>query len=135
MSSRIRSGNIDAHTSTTGYTPLHIAAKFGQGEAVRQLLVARARVDLRDVLGQTPLALACCYNVGTDIPRQLLQAEADPDHQDKYTWTPLFWAAYRGFYDVVKLLVDQGADKNAKDKRWKRPYDWASTQQIKTLLD
>ena len=29
--------------------------------------------------------------------------------------TSLIWAAWRGHYDVVQLLVEHGADINAKD--------------------
>lgn len=134
MSSRIRSGNIDAHTSETKYTPLHIAVKFGQSVAVHQLIAARARIDSQDVLGQTPLSLACCYDIGTDIPRQLLDAEAAMEHVDRYSWRPIFWAASKGYYDVVKLLVDRGARTNDRDKRGKRPYDVASNQPIRDLL-
>jgi ankyrin repeat protein len=134
MRSRIRSGNIDAHTSETKYTPLHIAVKFGQSVAVRQLIAARARIDSQDVLGQTPLSLACCYDIGTDIPRQLLDAEAAMEHVDRYSWRPIFWAASKGYYDVVKLLVDRGARTNDRDKRGKRPYDVASNQPIRDLL-
>lgn len=135
MRSRIQSGNIDAHTSTTQYTPLHIAVKFGQSEAVRQLIAARARIDSRDVLGQTPLSLACCYDIGTDILKQLLDAEADIEHVDRYSWKPIFWAASKGYYDVVKLLVYRGARKNDKDKRGQTPSDVASNQQIRALLN
>lgn len=135
MSSRIRTGNIDAHTSETQYTALHVAVKFGQTEGVRQLILARARIDSQDVLGQTPLSLACCYDIGIDIPRQLLDAEANMEHVDKYSWKPIFWAASKGYYDVVKLLVDRGARKNDKDKRGNRPRDVASNPQIQALLN
>ena len=30
--------------------------------------------------------------------------------------TPLFWAAYEGHVDIVRYLVEQGADINIKDK-------------------
>lgn len=133
--SRIQSGNIDAHTSTTRYTPLHIAVKFDQIEAVKQLIAARARIDSPDVLGQSPLSLGCCYQIDIYILRQLLDAEADTEHVDKYSWKPIFWAAYKGYYDVVKLLIDRGARKNDKDKRGRRPCDVAATQQIRALLD
>ncbi|KAH8817177.1 ankyrin repeat-containing domain protein [Xylogone sp. PMI_703] len=135
MRSRIRGGNINAHTSETRYTPLHIAVKFGQSEAVRQLIAAGANIDSEDVLGQTPLGLACCYEIGTGIPRQLLDAGADKEHVDKYSWEPIFWAASKGYYDVVKLLVDRGARKNDKDKRGERPLNVASDQRIRNLLN
>jgi len=135
MSSRIRSGDIDAHTSETKYTPLHIAVKFGQAEAVRQLIAARARIDSRDVLGQTALSLSCCYDVGNDIPKQLLDAEANIEHVDRYSWTPLFWASSKGYYSLCKLLVARGANKNARDKRGQRPYDVTSKAQIRDILD
>jgi ankyrin repeat protein len=135
MSSRIQTGNIDAHASETQYTPLHVAVKFGQSEAVRQLIAARARIDSQDVLGQTPLSVACCYDIGTDIPRQLLDAETNMEHVDKYSWKPIFWAASKGYLNVVKLLIDRGARKNDKDKRGQRPRDVTSNQQIRDLLN
>lgn len=135
MKSRIRGGNVDARASETRYTPLHVAVKFGQSEAVRQLIAARADVDRTDVLGQTPLGLACCYEVGTGIPRQLLDAGADMEIVDKYSWKPIFWAASKGYYDVVLLLVERGARKNDKDKRGQRPADVASNQRIRNLLN
>ena len=30
--------------------------------------------------------------------------------------TPLLWAIAMGYYDIVKFLIDNGADVNAKDK-------------------
>ena len=31
-------------------------------------------------------------------------------------WTPLHWASYYGHLDVVKFLVEQGADKEAANE-------------------
>lgn len=34
---------------------------------------------------------------------------------EKVYLTPLHWAVKRGFYDLAKVLLDNGADVNAKD--------------------
>jgi len=135
MSQKIRSaGNINARGTTTQYTALHVAVKFDQLEAVKQLISAGADVNPSDILGQTPLGLACCYDVGTEIPRRLLDAGATIDHVDRYSWTPLFWAARKGYYDVVKLLLSRGANKHAKDKRGQKPIDIASGLAVRDIL-
>ena len=40
-------------------------------------------------------------------------------------WTPLHYAAYSSQKEVAELLIDKGADVNAKDKNGKTPLDWA----------
>jgi ankyrin repeat protein len=42
-------------------------------------------------------------------------AEQISTQKEKYGMTALYWAAYRGHEAVVRLLVDRGADVNAKD--------------------
>ena len=43
-------------------TPLHIAARFGDVEVVKQLLNSKQyEVDVQDSNQQTPLHLACAY--------------------------------------------------------------------------
>ena len=39
--------------------------------------------------------------------------------------TPLHWAASKGYSDVVKLLIDKGADVSALNKAKERPLECA----------
>jgi ankyrin repeat protein len=40
---------------------------------------------------------------------------------DQRAWMPLHWAVRSGHYDLVKYLIDQGADVNARDLSMYRP--------------
>ena len=46
---------------TRGETPLHRAAAFGNEEDIRLLLAAGAKIDAKDVNGDTPLTWASWY--------------------------------------------------------------------------
>jgi hypothetical protein len=56
---------------TKGETPLHRAAAFGDSDTIQLLLEAGAKIDARDMNGDTPLAWASWYLRPTEILRQL----------------------------------------------------------------
>lgn len=60
---------------TKGETALHRAAAFGDEEAIQMLLNAGARLDARDMHGDTPLAWASWYARPTAILRLLCYGE------------------------------------------------------------
>ena len=47
---------------------------------------------------------------------------------DEFKGTPLTWAAYWGLFDMVKLLLEEGADVNPKDAYGNTPLDAASVE-------
>lgn len=51
-----------------------------------------------------------------EAARSLLAARASIDAVDKYGATPLYSAAFLGNLNLVKLLVERGANVNARDK-------------------
>src|SRR3974390_1123611 len=57
---------------TKGETPLHRAAAFGDEDAIQMLLDAGAKIDARDMNGETPLSWASWYARPTPILRKLL---------------------------------------------------------------
>jgi uncharacterized protein len=54
-----------------------------------------------------------------------LNAGADIHQQDEQGWTPLNWAAGKGSMEIVKLLLDSGADVFRTGRDQRTPYQIA----------
>ncbi|CAF1287039.1 unnamed protein product [Rotaria magnacalcarata] len=102
-------------TTKSGFTPLHIAAHYGNLE-VAQLLIARgADVNYAASQNITPLHVASKW--GKDnIVKLLLEKGAQIDAKTKDGLTPLHCAARSGHDQVVDLLLESGAPFGAKTK-------------------
>ncbi|KMU77168.1 Pfs [Coccidioides immitis RMSCC 3703] len=60
---------------------------------------------------------------------------SSPEHmKDSYGRTPLFWAASRGHGEVARLLLDNGANVNSKDKNKLTPLHVATTSEHTKLM-
>lgn len=81
-------GAPPAAASSTGNTPLHRAATYGNAAAVSALLEAGAPLDVHGDHGWTPLHIAACLGHSA-VVGQLLQAGADPHALDDAEETPL----------------------------------------------
>jgi ankyrin repeat protein len=53
---------------------------------------------------------------------EVLNSGADIHQQDEQGWTPLNWAAGKGDADMVKLLLDRGADVFRVGRDQRTPY-------------
>lgn len=101
-----------------GETPLGSAARYGETELADILLKAGANPNQISAL-RTPLAWACMTFDYTEhhltAVKQLLAAGAEPnvfEGGDRYT--PLHWAAERGYADLVVELLKAGANPKLK---------------------
>jgi uncharacterized protein len=94
-----------------GFTPLHLAAFFGGGPAVRMLLAAGAPpdADADNQLGVRPLNSAAAAG-DHDAVRALLEAGAAPDVREGAGFTPLMVAAHLDDPELARMLLDHGAD-------------------------
>ncbi|KAJ5722089.1 hypothetical protein N7488_000124 [Penicillium malachiteum] len=81
--------------------PLHYAAENGDRDMVLLLLQYEAGVDCKR-LNKTPLYVAAA------------QGQTDVVFYDIYYNTPLHVAAFNGHIEVVKLLLEKGADTEAE---------------------
>src|SRR5580700_11350939 len=62
-----------------------------------------------------PLAIVAARNAA-DTLRRLLAESAVPDERDDQGLTALMWAARSGAVDAMTVLLDAGADPNARDR-------------------
>jgi ankyrin repeat protein len=106
-------------------------------EILRVLLEAGGDLHLTTADGTTPLMVAAGLGRSTYTPQQrrgrrspgaeeavklLLRAGARIDVVNEADYTALHGAAFRGLNEVVELLVDSGADINARDFKGRTPY-------------
>jgi ankyrin repeat protein len=103
-------------TDQDGHTALMFAAFNGHSEIVLSLLEAGAAIDQRDYLDRTALL----YGSTGPFPETvkiLLDNGADPNKVDSEEhFSPLMHAAAEGHLEVVKVLIQYGADKFLKDE-------------------
>ncbi len=100
--------------SADGWTPLHLAAFFGQERAVALLLERGAPVAAwsKNALANQPLHAAVAGN-DTDTCRWLLDHGAPVNERQHGGFTPLHGAAQNGNAEVSGMLLERGADPRA----------------------
>jgi ankyrin repeat protein len=94
-----------------GFTPLHLAAFFGQPHAVRLLLERGADPEAvaANATAVTPLHSAAAAD-DREAARLLLVAGADPNARQRGGYAPLHSAAAAGDGELAQLLLENGAD-------------------------
>ncbi len=101
--------------SEDGFNPLHLAAFFDRGKAVRLLLDLGADVGAvsRNDMKVQPLHSAVAAD-SRDVAAALLAAGADPNAKQEGGFTPLMAAEQKEKEgDMVRLLMDHGAEESA----------------------
>jgi ankyrin repeat protein len=116
-------------------SPLFMALTNEDVEMIRLLLDSKANPNILDKNGSTPLIRSLEGNtlpllfkakdninettirkiqeqatVNLDIPKLLLEKRADVNLRDSYGATALYYAAKKGRREIVKLLLEAGAD-------------------------
>ncbi|MDR1350209.1 MAG: ankyrin repeat domain-containing protein [Zoogloeaceae bacterium] len=101
---------MDANTSDMeGNTLLMIAARAGYLELVELFIAERAKLDARNMHGDSALSLAALEGRFA-VARRLVEAGAQVNSEG---WPPLAYAAFNGHAQMVDYLLAHGANVNA----------------------
>jgi len=125
----INEGRRGPSAPTGGLTALMLAAREGGLETVQVLISANALVNKQSAEGHTAL-LAAIQNAQVEIAKALINAGADVSLATDRGWNPLYMAVkmrslekgtmpnpvidMNGMYDVIVMLLDKGANVNAR---------------------
>ena len=119
---------LQAH-SGDGWTPLHLAAFFGQTELANVLISDGANVDARstNAMKNTPLHAAAAGGQ-VETAKLLLTRGADPNAKQEGGFTALHSAAQAGNRELIELLLANGAHVNVRADNNQAPLDLALTK-------
>ncbi|XP_058480382.1 ankyrin-2b isoform X22 [Solea solea] len=112
-------------TTESGFTPLHIAAHYGNVNVATLLLNRGAAVDFTARNGIIPLHVASKRG-NTNMVRLLLDRGSQIDAKTRDGLTPLHCAARSGHDTAVELLLERGAPLLARTKNGLSPLHMAA---------
>ncbi|XP_053514095.1 ankyrin-2 isoform X16 [Artibeus jamaicensis] len=112
-------------TTESGFTPLHIAAHYGNVNVATLLLNRGAAVDFTARNGITPLHVASKRG-NTNMVKLLLDRGGQIDAKTRDGLTPLHCAARSGHGQAVELLLERGAPLLARTKNGLSPLHMAA---------
>ena len=118
--------DVNSKCIDSGWTPLHVAARYGVKEAAELLIKKGANINIttgkRPSVGKTPLHLAA-WAGHFDIVEILIAKGADLNTRGGMVGrTPLADTTTK---EIADLLISKGANVNATDFDDKTPLDWA----------
>ncbi|XP_031688394.1 ankyrin-3 isoform X26 [Oncorhynchus kisutch] len=117
--------NRTTENGKSGFTPLHIAAHYGNVNVSTLLLNRGAAVDFTARNGITPLHVASKRG-NTNMVRLLLDRGSQIDAKTRDGLTPLHCAARSGHDPAVELLLERGAPLLARTKNGLSPLHMSS---------
>ena len=117
-----------------GHSPLLWSCSSRSLDSVKLLVRAGAGVRVTNNDGDTCLMIAAS-NGHTETVRYLVGLpEVEVDHANDDDGTALHWAAHNNHADVVQVLIDAGADIEAKDVKGCSPLHFVCSSGVVKLL-
>jgi ankyrin repeat protein len=112
-----------------GFTPVALAAFFGQAAAVKALIAAGADVNAAAKNGLKVQALhAAVAGRNLEIVKAVLDAGADPNAQQQAGFRPIFEAGANANRALADLLIARGADPTLTSDDGTNAIDYARSK-------
>ncbi|XP_042413161.1 probable protein S-acyltransferase 23 isoform X1 [Zingiber officinale] len=118
-------GDVNA-TDHRNQTALHWAAVHGAIPVADVLLQNGARVEAADISGYRAVHVAAQYGQTSFLNHIIAKYGADHDPPDNDGRSPLHWASYKGYTDVIRLLLFRDAYQGRQDGNGCTPLHWAA---------
>ncbi len=119
----------------SGNTALHLAVSNGHSHLIPLLCEHnKENINARDSNGYTPLMMV---TKKSELVEYLLRSGADVNAQDNQGRTALHWAVLEKNLEVIKLLLDYGADRELqmlKGGQLQTPRDISVSKEISETL-
>jgi len=128
----IYGANVNAKNEY-GTSPLHRIAEYGTVFLAKLLVGFGADVNVFDSQRQTPLHLAT--NDRKSMVEYLISQNADVNAQSTAGYTPLHHAVIHRNFEIVKLLIENGADINIVDFGLQTPLSLATEMNLPGIWD
>lgn len=135
VSSLIKDGVNPNEQNNLGNTPLYIACYRGNKEIV-DLLLGADKIDVNkpNNSGKTPLMIAVLKKHLNIITKLLTLKDIKINEQDNEGFTALHYAAMSGNPEIIKILINKGADKFITNKDGSVAFKYARNFETKRLL-
>ncbi|CAH0395611.1 unnamed protein product [Bemisia tabaci] len=135
--------DVNCEATTTGSRPIHLAAASGRKEIVEALIINGAIYNPVDFLGKTPLEITAFQDTQILLKsienlfvsvrknnvvqvKKLIRNKVVVNARCSNYSTPLHYAAWKGYTDVIECLLENGADPNSVNDKGFTPLHYAS---------
>jgi ankyrin repeat protein len=116
----------DTINRTDGQGAVHCAVRSGKSHLIKQLVNARASVNLADTDGNTPLHYAAHLGDSATIAELYKHGAAINSVASIQNWAPIHYAVYNGNLNAVTALVQYNADTTVQTQLGKTALDIAT---------
>lgn len=117
-------------TDNEGNYIIHIAARYGFIEEIKILLENGSYLEIKDSYQRTPLIVASREGGDFETIKYLIEKGADINAVDKYGYTPISLAAWRGYENIVNLLLDKNAVITSSGKEGRKLLQYACDKNL-----
>ncbi|ELR02697.1 hypothetical protein VC83_08432 [Pseudogymnoascus destructans] len=104
-----RGARVDINDSS-GHPPIYVAVVTEHVKVCQLLLAFGADARFKTVDTERTVLAITTIDGNLSMVKLLIEYHADLDDADTYGWTPIGHAAFKGFIDICRVLIDAGAN-------------------------